>query len=521
MSELCTEILTPSVSGGLSGLLPTRSSSRILRASSSQFSLCAGSSAQLASCAIEPKTTERSSKKATKKKLANRTDSKRRKLEILTTTKPKCVYFVPFDEPSRPVLVDTLVLGEYQCRSALVVKNESAPMCFDGVPAYHSSMSRTMLVAFLKSLTHHEFIVPSGTTYHEAMRTFEYEGIAVPCGDAVQSTEFKLDTVPFGIGMACREEKAAVALTRVATLVSSAILEWPRLDIGLRAALRGTEAEFTCTHLRAWVRFADLQNLERSAGDDLYHLAKKRHHWLQLTLKAIGLIHAKLCAKGILQVEARDERSFTTLARNGIDTDSARFFLSTKCDFSHTSREIVRESGSRDIIRHAERFAASAMQTVAEYGPARPSMPPISIPIGVKYARACISLAERLVRQTPDCASLFSSRCAVPTPPRPAPPPRRPAAPVPQCHTTLTPTFRTKPTLPARRRNETCLKQSSEATASESYAGATTRTRLPISSNRSFSHPVLNRRPRRPVHLSCSTSPTPCSNSSIWQLCDS
>jgi len=289
-----------------------------------------------------------------------------------------------------------------------------------------------MLVAFLKSLTHHEFIVPSGTTYHEAMRTFEYEGIAVPCGDAVQSTEFKLDTVPFGIGMACREEKAAVALTRVATLVSSAILEWPRLDIGLRAALRGTEAEFTCTHLRAWVRFADLQNLERSAGDDLYHLAKKRHHWLQLTLKAIGLIHAKLCAKGILQVEARDERSFTTLARNGIDTDSARFFLSTKCDFSHTSREIVRESGSRDIIRHAERFAASAMQTVAEYGPARPSMPPISIPIGVKYARACISLAERLVRQTPDCASLFSSRCAVPTPPRPAPPPFCPAAPPPR-----------------------------------------------------------------------------------------
>ena len=39
-----------------------------------------------------------------------------------------------------------------------------------------TSMSRAMLVAMLKCLVHHEFILPKDVDYHEAIRALESEG---------------------------------------------------------------------------------------------------------------------------------------------------------------------------------------------------------------------------------------------------------------------------------------------------------------------------------------------------------
>lgn len=92
----------------------------------------------------------------------------------------KWVYGVCFDDPLNPVMIDTTLLTTYNCRMGKKIRYDAPDATVDGLPAWHVNIGRSMFVAFLKGLSMGEFIVPRDGTYDEAIKLFEYEGIAVP-----------------------------------------------------------------------------------------------------------------------------------------------------------------------------------------------------------------------------------------------------------------------------------------------------------------------------------------------------
>ena len=320
------------------------------------------------------------------------------------------VYCICFDDPWRPVLVDTRLLQSFSCRLASHIQYEPADTELEGLPAWRLNTGRAMLVAFIKSLTNHEFVIPKEVTYQEAIRHFEYEGIAVPGNriDAAADGAKMLDGAPRGIGMRKPEVRPTEALARTVQLVANAVMEWPRLDIGLAASIDGGDVDFTCTQSRVWVRFSERPKLERYGGDEMHTLAKRRPYWLLATLGSIGYVHWRMVEQGTITQGQRDEKAFSLLIE-GLEADSAHYYVSVKRDMPRTERD-----KRRAMIRHADRFASSVLSEISDFGNMadRPQQMGQTVPTSVKFARACISAADGLMRNAPNCAKLFSGDCA-------------------------------------------------------------------------------------------------------------
>lgn len=210
-----------------------------------------------------------------------------------------------------------------------------------------------------------------------------------------------------GLAMRKLEERPAQTMQHIVTLVANAMLEWPRLAFGIEANLRGSDPGFTCSSSRVWIRFAQRPFMERYGGDEMYHLAKNRPYWLVATLGSIGWCHYWVAKRGIVSSDVRDAHSFTKLARQGLEMDSTHYFISCKRDMPRTKR-----SENREILRHADRFASWVLSTVDDFGAVGHGTAASTIPSHVKYARASISMAERLVKETPNCSRLFNGDCA-------------------------------------------------------------------------------------------------------------
>jgi len=327
-------------------------------------------------------------------------------------TPPRWVHFVAFDAPFQPVLVDTHLLRDVGCRSWLLVKHEPPHLDTEGVPTWRiTSMSRAMLVAFLKCLFHHEFIVPKDVSYHEAVRALESEGVGVP-GNKVEAptAAAALKAAPLGIGMRKRHEGAPDSVQRICTLIANAIEEWPRLDIGMNTLLEGSECGFTCNTSRCWVRFNERPKIDPSAWDidPTYNLAMKKPYWLKATLTSIGYVHYRMVQERRFTADQRNEKTFSLLVREGVEKDSAYWFLSAKRDMQRYVRD-----ENREAIRHADKFTHAVLRAVDAFGQVTPGGKQLSTaPPDVKYYRACVSLAERTVRETPNLARLFNGECA-------------------------------------------------------------------------------------------------------------
>ena len=322
------------------------------------------------------------------------------------------MHFVAFDAPFQPVLVDTHLLRDVGSRSWLMVQHEPPHLETQGMSTWRiTSMSRAMLVAMLKCLVHHEFILPKDVEYHEAVRALESEGIGVP-GGTTEAAEMvaAFKKPPHGIGMRKRQESTHSVVTRVCTLISNAIEEWPRLSIGMASPLdwKSGDAGFTCTTSRCWVRFAERPRIEPLGQDQIYWLAKKKPYWLQATMTSIGYIHYRMVQTKQISGDVLNEDTFSKLGAR-IETDSTHWFISAKRDMQRHARD-----DDRAAIRHADRFTHAALRAVDEYGSCINSQGVITYPNSpsIKYHRAVVALAEELVRATPNLARLFTSECA-------------------------------------------------------------------------------------------------------------
>ena len=323
------------------------------------------------------------------------------------------VYILGMDNLYQPVRVDMKLLRYYGCRTQLSIDHNdpSYYMESDGVPVYHSWMTRSMLICFLKSLTVGKLCIDSSVSYLDACNMFDYEGITVPSAeeaDEYAKLNHALDGQAMGVGMNKRQESLLDSMSRVAETIANAIMEWPRLEHGLESSfLEDPEGDhtvaFTCTPTRCWVRFLWPPKSLIEYGPDLtWTLCKRRPFWLASTLYALGSVHSKLVA---LSKVARDDRSETAFfaLEEGIKRDPSYHFACTRVDIPRVWREKAKKT-----LGEAERFAIGVLNEVTTHGPIKGSD---RLQCNIKYSRACIGLVLKLASNTPKIARMFSHGC--------------------------------------------------------------------------------------------------------------
>lgn len=320
-----------------------------------------------------------------------------------TRSDERWVLLVPFDDPFHPVLTDRTLLEHYECRTAALL-NQAVPDCeMEGRPAYNVNIGRSLLVAFLKSLTHGEFVYPKDVDEHEVARTFEFEGIAMPGNGVVAKTlapEVPLPT----LGQRNRHEGKTSPLGAQISQLVHAILEWPRLAAGMDDAASGNNPGFTCTGTRVWIAFAPRPAMPHLPGKDAtFQLVRKRPHWLVSWLQAIGYVQWRMVRAGKLDALARDQQSFVTLAREGVEIDPAYMFLSCRRDLAREAR-----GEQRDMVTASDAFTRWVLSTVDAHGSDAPDKP---MPTPVKYARVCVKLAIDMIQRSPNLPNLFGGEC--------------------------------------------------------------------------------------------------------------
>lgn len=353
--------------------------------------------------ASPPQAVTRSSAEARTAPGAPERPAKKQKLK----TDERWVMLVSFDEPFRPVLADRTLLEHYNCRSAAMFKHQAPDCEIEGRPAWNFNMSRGLLVAFLKALTHGEFVYPKEVDAHEVVRTFEYEGIAMPGNSIKAPAGQTLTHAAPTLGQRMRREAQGSHLSAYVAQVVHAILGWPRLQQGLDDAERGMDPGFAASGTRVWIAIAPPPNVARwPGGDDTYQLAKKRPGWLNAQLQAVGAVHWNMVQSGALDKAARDEKSFVKLAREGVEIDPMYFYLSCKRDMQQKLRV-----EHRDAIRHSDQFATWVCNTVTMHGEDAQDKP---MPVPVKYARVCIKLVSEMTYMAPNLTRVFGSQCVDP-----------------------------------------------------------------------------------------------------------
>ena len=319
------------------------------------------------------------------------------------------VAFIPFDDPTRHVMVDTTLLRAVGCRSASMILHQPPDTLIGDVAAWNVNIERAILCTFLKSLNCGELLFPEDMCIYDALKMFEMECVSVPSGVVGRAKDTPQLTFP----MPCLATRAysrsnAPTIKEISCAVVNALLEWPRLYVGLQQSLQNQQATFACTSTRVWIRFAATPSIIALDSDEAYAIAKRRPDWLGQTLAGIGLIHSKLCRTGKVTTQ-RDVESFDSLLKYGIESDPTRWFLSTQRDMPRceASRKF-----SRAGISRGNNFARSILTSVLECGSQDGDLSKVNNTAPQEYARSCVSLALRLVRETPNCSHLYGMECS-------------------------------------------------------------------------------------------------------------
>jgi len=318
------------------------------------------------------------------------------------------VLLIPTDDPFRPMLVDRTLLRMFDCRTGAMLEHQPPEQTIEGRPAWPTYMSRAMLGAFMRALQVGSFCQPRGVDEHEVTSTFEYEGIAIPGNslDAATSPEMQL-ALP-GLGTNSKHDDRVERVERTMTQALHAIVTWPRLELGLQRASEGKGCGFACTRNRVWIGFTPVLASHGGAESDaVYCMAKRRPPWLRLQLEAFGLVHYYCGVAKRLDPEARDETAFVKLAR-AIETDATSHFLACKRDWPQAMRH---DATHQPAGEHSTAFALSVFNCVANHGADKGG----ELPVPVQYARACITVAERMLHELPDMGRMLSGSCVATT----------------------------------------------------------------------------------------------------------
>lgn len=311
------------------------------------------------------------------------------------------VLVVGFDEPDKPVEADLRLLEDSGCRLGLLIKNSEPHSFLNGRPIYQAgnTMTKAMLVTFLKSLSLGELVLSKSTSVGEALKVFEYEGIilsgALPSPVSMPSG---------GIGFQKREQSACASISSLCEQISDSIVQWPRLEHvltsvvseGSRRFQSSSTSQFTATATRAWIRFSERPPTIVSDGDPILAIATANPAWLTSGLMYLGVIHHRMSLEDPLFGKLRNEQSFNKLWKR-VESDSLGHFFGVRID----SCKSMRDDAARHEVAHGLAFAREMRDAVINDN--FPNKP---------YARVAVKFVDYTRVHTPACARFFSGLCS-------------------------------------------------------------------------------------------------------------
>ena len=319
------------------------------------------------------------------------------------------VFFSCFDEPDKLVKADMSLLKD--CRLASLVRNQSPESAPDGKLYWNCSMTRAMLITFLRSMTLGELVLSKGVSTGEALATFEYEGISLmPEG----GEQHPIQQPRQGVGFSKLAEPVSDVITQLCTQIADAIVQWPRLEVVLDAALgrqgnsvfgiRSYGGNVTATSNRAWIRFADRpRNVESDSSNFVQQLVMKNPRWFSESLIAIGIVHHRLSVARPDFAKQRDEQAFKILCKE-IEKDSLGSFFSVRTDYVKGASD---QKTKREINR-GERFYNEIRQSILSSQDVPEDYP---LTVQIQYANAIVTFVENMMNTAPNCSRVFSAAC--------------------------------------------------------------------------------------------------------------
>jgi len=291
-----------------------------------------------------------------------------------------------------------------------------------------------MLQTFVRSLQHGELSLSKTVSVAEAMTTFEFENVAigVPAerrGEVEAARAAACLRPPTsGVVFQKRLHRVQEVVLGTSEQIAHAIARWPRLEVVLDAALSGMPACTSATATRAWVRFCRKPSripvaCDRECKGQLpVIMVRSWPMWLQTSLAALGILFAKLDRKGAVSsfLSQWDEEAFNALVTL-VQGDQLGWFLFTVYDWprrymdKHQKRESLLGEQFATQIRQAVLEGADAASRLASQGGSSDgSSPPQPQALSQRYlfSRACVTLAEQILHDSPSPATMYSGVCA-------------------------------------------------------------------------------------------------------------
>jgi len=308
-----------------------------------------------------------------------------------------------FDKRDELVEVDVRLLEQFDCRLYAVIKHNAPAVDHAGRLFWRCGMTRAMLQTFVRSLEHGELSLSKNVSVAEAMTTFEYENVPVGVPADRKAEVAGLRQAPPGAAFAKRAERVSEDVARTSELVAHALARWPRLETCLDAALSGFPVSCTCTATRAWVRFTRKPQLHLDKGDSSVALARSWPAWIETTLRAFGQLHGRLVRDKVVGERDRHAEAFNALY-GAVQSDQLAWLMATPFDWPRHSmdRTARKESAKGELFANEQREAVLAASS------ARGQEPPEAL----QYARACMSLAESLLFEAPNVATMYAGQCS-------------------------------------------------------------------------------------------------------------
>jgi hypothetical protein len=322
--------------------------------------------------------------------------------EAISDEPPQFALVSCFDKRDELVELDTSILAPFNCRLYAAIKHGRPRRDALGRPFWRTNMTRAMLQTFVRSLEHGSLSLSKNVSVAEAMTTFEYENVEIGVPSELMAQIAMLRNPPAGVAFSKREELVSEKVLRTSELVAHAIARWPRLEASLDAALSGVPVKCTCTATRAWIRFTRKPQIFLDKGDSSSSLARNWPNWIETMLQCFGKIQAKLVRDRVVGDKDRDAEAFSAL-HSAVQGDPLNFLMACAFDWPRYAQD----KHARREQHRGESFSNEVREAILSAPLVNKSEPTES----ERYARACISLAESIVLDAPNLASMYAGQC--------------------------------------------------------------------------------------------------------------
>ena len=230
-----------------------------------------------------------------------------------------------------------------------------------------------------------------------------------------------------GIAFTKRAQTAHEAISALCEQIADAILQWPRLENMMDAALgnHGAPSDevggdtachtFSVTSSRAWIQFANRPPIVKLVdGKFIANLVQRSPRWFVENVVSIGIVHHRMSQRDAAFGNARDQSSFNRLVAE-VEADPLGPFFSVRegTDLVRSgppSSALPKDSHARRGLKSGERFYKEVRQAIVQFvkDEAAGAVPTVL----VQYARAIVTFAENMMASAPAVSQIFSSTCA-------------------------------------------------------------------------------------------------------------